>query len=117
MGEENNTKSEKIISQIGETLPNELVPGELVVSPEFTEPKKVKPDIFLPIIAILIMIAFFGQTSYLLHAVVNGSSNIANNSLVTLIVGNVISIAMLVTGYYFGSSKGSSDKSKEMSKK
>jgi len=63
-----------------------------------------------PIIAILILVASFGFFGYILQFDFSEESKLKD--IVILLIGIVSTLATMVVSYYFGSSHGSSDKSK-----
>ena len=81
-------------------------------------------DINLYILAYIVIASFFGLAGMLLYGVVFPDSSvkiateeIGNNPLVMLIIGALISGFTQVLSYFFGSSKGSSDKNKYLQAK
>lgn len=70
------------------------------------ESKRLK-DIYQYILATLIIIGFF----WLLFLLVHSEVKIENKDLLNLVVGALISSFATIVGYFFGSSKGSQEKS------
>jgi len=66
-------------------------------------------DLIMIGLAILISLGFFGVLFYLIY---NGSYE----STINLAIGSLLGAFGTVVGYYFGSSKGSSDKDKLLKK-
>ena len=66
-------------------------------------------DMIMIGLAILISLGFFGVLFYLIY---NGSYE----STINLAIGSLLGAFGTVVGYYFGSSKGSSDKDKLLKK-
>jgi len=103
-------------------------PKEEEVKPMKEEVKPVKEDVrfvpgadkvarnswlnrnIAPIIAILILVASFGFFGYILQFDFSEESKLKD--IVILLIGIVSTLATMVVSYYFGSSHGSSDKSK-----
>jgi len=80
-------------------------------------------DTHLYILAYIVVASFFGLAGYLLYGVIAKSETstavdaIKNNPLIMLLIGALISGFTQVLSYFFGSSKGSSEKTKMMSAK
>ena len=66
-------------------------------------------NIFMYILGALIVIGFFATTIYLI-------ASKANNDALMLILGALIGAFSTVVGYFYGSSKGSADKTELLNK-
>jgi hypothetical protein len=73
-----------------------------------------KKDIQLYILAWFIMLGFFGELGYLLHLVHSGTQISDTSGSVFMLMGGLNSMAGMVAMYFFGSTKGSAEKTTAM---
>ena len=90
-----------------------------VEAPVIPAASQVDPDTWLnkniaPIMAIMILIASFGFFTYILNFDFSGESKLKD--IVILLIGIVSTLVTTVVAYYFGSSHGSSAKSRYIHK-